>query len=55
MSSKQTSLSNGKVPSKEELNKVCCAACYTATEEKCACKCHGAYHGLGRTNSQERS
>ncbi len=40
---------NLELPStKEEINKVCCEACYTAKEKKCTCKCNGAYHGLGR-------
>lgn len=34
----------------EELNDVCCEACYTAQEQKCVCRCHGAYHGLGNHN-----
>jgi len=39
---------------KEALNKVCCESCYTAKEEKCDCKCHGAFHGLGNHNKNER-
>ena len=35
-----------------ELKTVCCEVCYNAAEEKCDCKCHGAYHGLGRLNTR---
>lgn len=39
--------------SKKEINKVCCEPCYTAKNRKCTCKCHGAYHGLGKVNSRD--
>ena len=29
--------------------KACCTRCYYATQERCTCKCGGAYHGQGRT------
>jgi hypothetical protein len=38
-----------KLPkTKEEIDEVCCEACYSALEKECRCKCHGAYHGLGK-------
>jgi hypothetical protein len=37
---------------KEELKKVCCESCYTATEPECNCQCHGAFHGLGNHNKK---
>jgi hypothetical protein len=41
------------LPTKEELEVLCCESCYTAKEKTCTCKCRGAYHGLGRLNSRE--
>ena len=31
----------------------CTETCYTATEEKCTCRCGGAYHGLGNHNKRQ--
>jgi hypothetical protein len=42
------------LPSKEELEELCCESCYTAKEKTCVCKCHGAYHGLGRLNERSQ-
>jgi len=49
---KQTTIFGKKLdlPTKEELRDLCCESCYNAEEETCVCKCHGAYHGLGRLN-----
>jgi len=38
------------IPTEEDLKEICCESCYTAKEEECTCKCHGAYHGLGNLN-----
>ena len=35
------------------LEGICCEPCFNATEEKCNCRCHGAYHGLGRLNKRD--
>ena len=34
--------------------KGCTEACYSALTEKeaCTCRCHGAYHGIGRINNR---
>jgi hypothetical protein len=34
------------------LEDLCCESCYNAEEETCVCRCHGAFHGLGRLNSR---
>lgn len=39
---------------KNELNKVCCEACYNAIGPDCDCRCHGAYHGLGNLNNPKK-
>jgi len=41
------------LPTKKDLDKLCSENCYYALEEKCTCKCGGAYHGLGRLNKRE--
>lgn len=33
---------------------VCTETCYTASEEKCTCRCGSAYHGLGSLNKQHK-
>jgi hypothetical protein len=38
------------IKDKEQLKILCCEPCYFAKEKDCNCKCHGAYHGLGRYN-----
>ena len=43
-----------EVPTKEDLKNVCCEACYNATEPKCQCQCHGAFHGLGNLNKKAK-
>lgn len=43
-----------EIPEKRDLDKVCCASCYYAEEPVCNCKCHGAYHGLGRLNKRTK-
>jgi hypothetical protein len=35
---------------KQDLDEVCYESCYTATENKCKCKCNGVFHGLGNLN-----
>ena len=32
----------------------CTERCYDAEEEKCTCRCGGAYHGLGRLNKRTK-
>lgn len=56
MTWKQSSLTGQKLelPTQKDLNTVCCESCYNALEETCTCKCHGAYHGLGRLNKREQ-
>lgn len=39
-------------PTEKTLNQVCCDSCYNAKEDRCVCKCGGAYHGLGNLNRQ---
>ncbi len=39
---------------KKEFSEICCESCYTAKEEKCDCKCHGAFHGLGNLNKEKK-
>lgn len=34
---------------------ICCEQCWTATGEKCECRCGGAHHGKGSGKSQEES
>jgi hypothetical protein len=46
----QINLFGEKLNIPEDLKDVCCEACYNAKEEKCVCRCHGAYHGLGSLN-----
>lgn len=41
-----------ELPTEKDLPKICCESCYNALEEKCTCKCGGAYHGLGRLNKR---
>lgn len=53
---KQSNLFGDKLPlpkGPKELREVCCESCFNATEEKCDCRCKGAYHGLGRLNKRE--
>jgi len=38
---------------KQELNEICCERCYTASEQKCICKCKGKWHGLGNLNKRQ--
>lgn len=33
---------------------VCVESCYMAKEEKCSCRCNGAYHGLGKLNKRTK-
>jgi hypothetical protein len=40
--------------SKQELDAVCCESCFTASEQKCICKCKGKWHGLGNLNSSKQ-
>ncbi len=48
----QTNLDGKILELPTELQSVCCEICYNATEEKCDCKCHGAFHGLGNLNKK---
>jgi len=43
-----------EVPEEKELEKVCCVSCYYAENPECDCKCHGAFHGLGRLNKRNK-
>ena len=31
---------------------LCVESCYTATEEKCTCRCNGAYHGKAHAKDE---
>jgi hypothetical protein len=42
-------------PGKNPLEGLCTESCYMAEEEKCTCRCHGAYHGLGRLNKRRHN
>jgi hypothetical protein len=37
---------------KPAYNGVCCYRCYTATKEKCVCRCGGSLHGVGTEESR---
>ena len=43
-----------EIPEKTDLDKVCCASYYYAEDPECHCKCHGAFHDLGRLNKRDR-
>jgi hypothetical protein len=55
---KQNNLFGEQLPMNEETpdlppEHICTETCYTATEEKCTCRCGGAYHGLGNLNKHK--
>jgi hypothetical protein len=37
---------------KEEIRVVCCKRCFYAKKDRCRCKCHKVFHGLGRLNKR---
>ena len=42
---------NHKAKASDFISSVCCTACYNAEEDKCICKCGGAYHGMGKNKN----
>ena len=49
----QTDIFGNELKIPEKIGEVCCESCYTAQDEVCTCRCHGAFHGLGNLNKKK--
>ena len=47
----QTTMTNGLA---KPWDNICCEACWTASQERCVCRCGGEFHGVGNPKGEKK-